>query len=107
MACQSGWHGLFEVRQSRASLAGFYTPSNLAISGNSASFDVIDGGWGDEDLSANGEIVDPSVPVLFDLSVAPVPALSRGMLLVLLAALLLLTIGGLRCGRSEGGASPF
>ena len=42
----------------------FYTPANLAISGNTASFDVTDGGLGDGDLVANGVIVDHSGPVL-------------------------------------------
>jgi serine protease AprX len=41
----------------------FYTPAGLVISGNTATFDLTDGGLGDNDLTANGVIVDPSGPV--------------------------------------------
>ena len=72
-----------KAAQVRTSANGFYAPKNLSINGSSASFDVTDGGWGDEDLNRNGEIVDPSGPILLDLNVAPVPTLQSWALLLL------------------------
>ncbi len=64
---------------------GVYVPQNLVISGNSASFDVTDGGWGDNDLVQNGEIVDPSGPIraAAEAVATPVPTLNAWMLWVL------------------------
>jgi hypothetical protein len=78
----------------------FYTPSNLVISGNTASFDVTDGGLGDDDLTANGTIIDPTGPVLLDNSPPlQVPTVNQWGLLLL--ALSLLGLGGL-AGLSQG-----
>ena len=41
----------------------FYTPAQIAIDGSTVSFDVTDGGSGDDDGAVNGEIVDPSGPL--------------------------------------------
>jgi autotransporter-associated beta strand protein len=62
------------------------------ITGNSAVFSITDGSTGDDDLAANGSIVDqggPGVPPPAGPPV-PTPTLSQWMLIVL-AALLLLT----------------
>ena len=77
----------------------FYTPANLAISGNTASFDVTDGGLGDGDLVANGVIVDPSGPVLLATESTPVPTLGAEGLGLLLLAICLIA-GGLSRRRS-------
>ncbi len=67
----------------------YYVPANLAVSGNTASFDVTDGGLGDNDLLANGVIADPSGPVLLAIQAAPlpVPTLNTAALAMLLLAL--------------------
>jgi IPTL-CTERM motif len=65
---------------------GLYIPQNLVISGNSASFDVTDGGWGDNDLTRNGEVSDPSGPFRAadtDASAQAIPTLNEWMLLLL------------------------
>jgi uncharacterized repeat protein (TIGR02543 family) len=65
---------------------GLYIPQNLTISGNSASFDVTDGGWGDNDLTQNGEISDPSGPfsaAADGSATQAVPTLNEWMLIVL------------------------
>ena len=77
----------------------FFTPANLAISGNTASFDVTDGGLGDGDLVANGVIVDPSGPVLLAIESTPVPTLGAERLGLLLLAICLIA-GGLTRRRS-------
>ena len=77
----------------------FYTPAKLAISGNTASFDVTDGGLGDGDLVANGVIVDPSGPVLLATESTPVPTLGAEGLGMLLLAICLIA-GGLSRRRS-------
>ena len=66
----------------------FYTPSNLAVNGNVVSFDVTDGALGDDDLTANGSIVDPSGPLAQADIAVPVPTLHHSALLAL--ALLML-----------------
>jgi trimeric autotransporter adhesin len=68
----------------------FYQPTNLSLSGNVASFDVTDGGLGDDDLAANGVIIDPNGPVLVLAGEQPptVPTLSEGLLLLLALSLL-------------------
>jgi alpha-tubulin suppressor-like RCC1 family protein/Leucine-rich repeat (LRR) protein len=42
----------------------WYQPDNLVITGNTANYDITDGFNGDDDLLINGEIVDPSGPVV-------------------------------------------
>jgi len=69
---------------------GFFLPANLRINGNTVSFDVTDGGSGDDDLAANGEIRDPGGPAQF-LGAEPVPA---GGLAPTLALLMLLLAAG-------------
>lgn len=56
----------------------FYTPTNLVISGNTATYSVTDGALGDDDLTLNGSIIDPVVPVLASASDAnSIPTLSE------------------------------
>ena len=79
------------------------TPSNAAaswyilpstVSGSTVTFSITDGGFGDDDLSANGTIVDqggPAVPpVVIVVPTVPVPTLHPAMiaLLALLLALM-------------------
>lgn len=71
------------------------TPSNpsptwyqmpATIAGNTATFTITDGGLGDDDLTANGGIVDqggPGVPDTVD-----IPTLSEWAMLLLLSLLL-------------------
>jgi len=72
--------------------ARFAQPANLSVSGNTVSFDVADGGAGDDDHAANGEIVDPSGPAQY-LAAEPIPvagsALPLALLLMLLAVVAL------------------
>lgn len=66
----------------------YYDPANLQISGNTAIYDVTDGGLGDDTFGVqDGTINDPVVPVPLAASPAAIPALS-GEGLALLAALL-------------------
>jgi hypothetical protein len=67
------------------------------ISGNSVSFSLTDGGPGDADLAANGEITDPGGPVVFaaaPFNAVPVPVDSRWALLLLILGLLMLARRG-------------
>lgn len=70
----------------------FYQPANVTTSGNTVSFDVTDGGLGDDDLLADGTINDPSGPLAVTVGatqVVPVPTLSElaiGFLGLLMAA---------------------
>jgi len=50
------------------------------IAGNTATFTIVDGGLGDDDLTVNGVIVDQGGP---GLSAQTVPTLSPWMLVVL------------------------
>ncbi|TAG50427.1 MAG: hypothetical protein EAZ30_00085 [Betaproteobacteria bacterium] len=72
----------------------FYTPTNLTIAGNVASFDVTDGALGDSDLLADGTIIDPSGPILTILEVPTVNA--RNLALLALLMLLAATAVGYR-----------
>ncbi|THT97697.1 DUF11 domain-containing protein [Lampropedia puyangensis] len=49
----------------------WYPPQNLKIVGRAISFTITDGGWGDDDLTANGIIRDPGGPVI---QTGPLPA---------------------------------
>ncbi len=76
----------------RSSSGTFIAPASLAISGNTASFDVTDGGVGDDDGAPNGEIVDPVMPLA---AAGPggaqaIPTLGEWGLLLLSALLALL-----------------
>ena len=59
------------------------------ISGATVTFSITDGGLGDDDLAANGTIVDPGG---IGYLVSPVPALSDGALALLALMLVLLTV---------------
>jgi len=70
------------------SQGAFLPASDFSISGSTVSFDVTDGGPGDDDGLPNGEIVDPAMP----LAAAPVgaqgiPTLSEWAVLLLTALL--------------------
>jgi hypothetical protein len=68
------------------------------ISGNTATFTIVDGGLGDDDLAANGTIVDqggPGVPGGGAGGFTPVPTLSPAML-ALLAVLMLIATAYMR-----------
>ena len=85
----------------------WYVPNNLQIRGNTVTYTIRDGGLGDDDLLANGRIVDPGGPVIqadapgVD-DAYPVPGLSFTWLMAL--AGLLAVLAGLhvqRPGRSR------
>jgi hypothetical protein len=62
-------------------------PANIA--GNVATFTITDGGLGDDDLTANGNIVDQGGPGIPQ-DVAAIPTLTEwGMLLLALLLLLM------------------
>jgi len=42
----------------------WYAPQNLRMIGRTVSYTITDGGLGDDDLTANGTIRDPSGPVI-------------------------------------------
>jgi hypothetical protein len=75
-----------KAAQIATAVDAYYLPKNLSISGNTASFDVIDGGWGDNDLLSNGEIIDPNGPLAEP--AVPVPSLNHAALLALLLLML-------------------
>ena len=78
-------------RTPASAVNSFYAPSNLTISGNTASFDVTDGGLGDDDQTVNSEIIDPSGPVVLaavQAQVVPVPTLDGRALLALIFLML-------------------
>ncbi|MDQ1313994.1 MAG: sorting protein [Pseudomonadota bacterium] len=65
------------------------------ISGNTATFSITDGGLGDDDLTANGTIVDqggPGVPA----EAAAIPTLSEWALLLLAGLMGLFGVGAMR-----------
>lgn len=47
-----------------AGLSVWYSPSNVQINGNTITYTLQDGGLGDDDLAADGRIVDPGGPVI-------------------------------------------
>ena len=80
-----GDYGKYGLETVGAAASTWFAPPGLAVSGNSASFTITDGGVGDGD-AADGVIVDPTGP----LAAAPpvvVPTLSAWAL-ALLAGLL-------------------
>jgi hypothetical protein len=72
------------------------------VSGNAASFDITDGGLGDDDLAANGIVRDQGGPGGGPGAAAPVPTLGEWAAAVL-ASLLLAT--GLAAHRRRRGAA--
>jgi hypothetical protein len=72
-----------------------------AIAGNTATFSITDGKLGDDDLTANGMIVDQGGPGIGSQAVRQVPTLSQWALL-LIAALMMasgITMGNRRIGK--------
>jgi hypothetical protein len=88
--------GLIYTKYGRASASAtvdsFFTPSALVVSGNAVTFQVIDGGTGDNDRLVNGEITDPTGPILLPPEPREVSTMSRLMLAVLLCLMLMLVI---------------
>ncbi|MEN9490754.1 MAG: hypothetical protein RJA63_1203 [Pseudomonadota bacterium] len=70
-----------------------------SVSGNTITFSVTDGGLGDDDLSANGTIVDLGGPAIAP--AAAVPSLTAWAMVVLSALLALLGLRGLHCERGN------
>jgi len=67
-------------------------PNNLVMTSTTATFTITDGGLGDDDLTANGVIVDQGGPGAVAVAAAealPVPTLRDALLLLLAAALML------------------
>ncbi len=60
--------------------AGTYVPIPATISGETVEYEITDGGQFDEDHTANGEVIDPVVPVSTGLQVRSgiLPAATRG-----------------------------
>lgn len=78
---------------------GAGAPNNLVMTATTATFTITDGGLGDDDLQANGVIVDQGGPGFVAAAVAgalPVPTLSQWRLLLLSALLMLLGFGAMR-----------
>ncbi len=73
------------------------------VAGNSVSFTITDGGLGDDDLTANGVIVDQGGPGTALRAIITVPTLSEWARLALGLLLLLIGVGALgqRQGRSR------
>jgi hypothetical protein len=69
------------------------------IAGNTATFSITDGGLGDDDLTANGTIVDQGGPG-FDPAAAAIPTLSEWMLVLL--ALMMLGLAMRHLARRRG-----
>jgi hypothetical protein len=71
------------------------------IAGNTATFSITDGGLGDDDLTANGTIVDPGGPGMSG-GAAPIPSLSEWALLALAGLMGLFGMGAYGCARRGG-----
>ena len=69
------------------------------VSGNTITFSITDGGMGDDDLTANGTIVDPDGPG----TPAPVPTMGEWAMIVM--TMLLAAAGVLALRRRPGGAA--
>ncbi|WP_374672299.1 IPTL-CTERM sorting domain-containing protein [Acidovorax temperans] len=65
----------------------WFVPDALSVTGNTATFNVTDGGRGDDDGAADGTITDPNGPTHSSLS--PIPTLNEWMVI----GLTLLTAG--------------
>lgn len=65
----------------------FLPASHFTISGHTVSFDVTDGGLGDDDGQQNGEIVDPAMPLAARGGATAIPTLGEWGLLMLSALL--------------------
>ena len=69
------------------------------VSGNTVSFSITDGGLGDDDMAANGTVVDQGGPGVPASTVAQVPTLSEWAMIVL--AMMMLAGGALGIRRNE------
>jgi subtilisin-like proprotein convertase family protein len=69
------------------------------ISGNTVAFSIADGGLGDDDLTANGSIVDPGGPAVLPPPPVPTPTSSHWMLALM--ALVLLGFGARYAARNS------
>jgi hypothetical protein len=76
-------------------------PNNLVISGTTATFTITDGGLGDDDLTANGLIIDQGAigVIAVAAEVVPVPTLNHWSLLLLSGLMLLGFVGVTRKAR--------
>ena len=76
-------------------------PNNLVISGATATFTITDGGLGDDDLTANGMIIDQGgiAVIAVAAEVVLVPTLSQWSLLLLSGLILLGFVGVTRTWR--------
>jgi len=73
----------------------WYVFSGAVISGNTITLTLTDGGAGDDDLTANGVIVDPGGPALAAGDVAAIPTLSEWAMMLLAGIIGLLAFGHL------------
>ena len=94
---------LYKYGRTAASPAqAVYTPVAATVSGNTLSYTIEDGGVGDEDLTVNGQIVDPvglGVPLSVLAGLAAVPTLSEwGLLLMASLMVLAVAVRGRRPG---------
>ena len=71
------------------------------IAGNTVIFSITDGGLGDDDLTANGTIVDPGGPGVGS-SASPIPMLSEWALLALAGLMGLFGLGFYGCAQRGG-----
>lgn len=71
------------------------------VSGNTTTFTITDGGLGDDDLTANGAIVDQGGPGAPAAPVAPMPVPTLSQWALILLSLLLLAAGARSMGRSR------
>lgn len=79
--------------------AVWYAPDNLHIQGNTVSYTIRDGGLGDDDLTVNGVIRDPSGPVTGG-SINSIPTLNQWALMLLSV---MLGLAALRLRRTWAG----
>lgn len=82
----------------------WYPVPDAIVSGNTVTFSITDGGFGDDDLTTNGTIVDPSGPGLR--SGTSIPTLSEWALLLLAGLTGLFAVGTLR-QRMRSGATTI
>ena len=77
-------------------------PNQAVVTGNTVTLTIYDGGVGDDDLDANGVIVDQGGPGIAQAApasgAAPIPTLSEWALAALTAAMLLLSLRQARHG---------
>ena len=78
----------------------WYEFSGAVINGNTITLTLTDGGEGDDDLTANGVIVDPGGPAVAAGGVAAIPTLSEWAMLLLAGMIGLLAFGRLNPRRN-------